>query len=257
MKTLLIIMLGVLSFGFLILIHEWGHFTMARKNHVKVSDFSIGFGPTLFKKNYKGVNYRLCLLPLGGYVKMPESPLSNGSSGIVFNSASTLSKVLVLQSGSLFNIFAGYFLLMIFMGIGAFSGEFYFESLYDFFRIHFLTFLTMIKLILEVLKDLFVGVYGISDLSGPVGITQVLGESIATSFDSYLFVMSFISINIGLFNLLPLPALDGMRTLFVIIEGIRKKPLSVKMQEGIHMVGLCGLLTLIILVTIKDIASLF
>ncbi len=111
------------------------------------------------------------------------------------------------------------------------------------------------------LFDLITGQYGLSDLSGPVGtvsiIADVAAES-AASFDwSYLLmIMALITINIGLFNLLPIPALDGGRLFFMFIELIFRKPVPAKYENWIHAVGLFLLFGFMIVISFSDIWKL-
>ena len=110
--------------------------------------------------------------------------------------------------------------------------------------------------------DLITGRYGLTDLSGPVGTVNVIADAAAGAVESKdglitaLTMMAFISINIGVFNLLPLPALDGGRLFFLIIEGIRRKPLNPKYEGYVHGAGLALLLLLMLVVTFNDIVTL-
>ncbi len=88
-------------------------------------------------------------------------------------------------------------------------------------------------------------------------MAQALGEAAKSGFDSLLFLTVFISINLGIMNLLPLPALDGGRLLFQIVELVRGKPISRKVEGYIHFAGLAILMMLMIVVTFKDVFGLF
>ena len=118
------------------------------------------------------------------------------------------------------------------------------------------------RLIWLSLLDLCKGKYGFQDLSGPVGIVSTIGEaaSYGESFiqhlSSVLSLASFITINVGIFNLLPIPALDGARLVFLLIEGIRRKPVSPEKEGMIHFAGMALLFLVMIAVTIQDIFNL-
>ena len=118
------------------------------------------------------------------------------------------------------------------------------------------------RLVWLSLFDLVTGKFGLSDLSGPVGTVNVLADITSSATQSKanlisaLTLMAFISINIGIFNLLPLPALDGGRLFFLAIEGIRRKPINPKYEGYIHGAGLALLLLLIVVVTFNDIINL-
>lgn len=105
--------------------------------------------------------------------------------------------------------------------------------------------------------DLFTGKVGFNDLSGPVGVGKVVGEASGMGFKSILMLISFITISIGMFNLLPFPALDGGRFVFLIIESIRRKPINPKIEAYVNAGGLVLLLGLMVIVTFKDIIKLF
>ncbi len=105
--------------------------------------------------------------------------------------------------------------------------------------------------------DLITGNIGISELSGPVGVGEVVGQAAAIGWQSVVSIAAFISISIGIFNLLPFPALDGGRIVFLIIEGIRRKPINPKYEGWINAAGLILLFGLMIIVTCKDIIGLF
>ena len=79
----------------------------------------------------------------------------------------------------------------------------------------------------------------------------------SAGWETFLYIAAFITVNIGIFNLLPVPALDGGRLLFVLIEFIRGKPVASKYEGMIHFVGLALLLSLMVAVTAKDILRLF
>ena len=110
------------------------------------------------------------------------------------------------------------------------------------------------------LFDLLTGTYGFKDLSGPIGtvgmIAQVTQETTRTDLTPILTILALISINIGIFNLLPIPALDGGRLFFLFIEGIFRKPISRKYEGWIHAVGLVLLLLLMAAISFSDILKL-
>lgn len=119
------------------------------------------------------------------------------------------------------------------------------------------------------LVDMITGKYGLKDLSGPIGTIQVMSQaasdvsSAQTSEERsnamyYLvYIMAFITVNIGVVNLLPIPALDGGRLFFLVIEAIRRKPILPKYEGYVHAAGLVLLLLLIAVVSAKDIIYLF
>ena len=106
------------------------------------------------------------------------------------------------------------------------------------------------------LFDLITGRYGLSQLTGPVGTAQAIGQASTYGLPSLLMMTGFITVNLGIFNLLPLPALDGGRLLFLLIELIRHKPVPAKYEGYVHAVGLALLMALMVTVTYQDIVRL-
>ena len=113
-----------------------------------------------------------------------------------------------------------------------------------------------IKMIWESLYDLVSGRYGMEAVSGPVGVTQAMTEAASTSLSSLVYLAVVISMNLGIMNLLPLPALDGGRLVFLLIEGIRRKPIPARIEGYIHFAGLAVLMLAMVLITFKDIIGL-
>ncbi len=103
------------------------------------------------------------------------------------------------------------------------------------------------------LADLLTGRYGISAMSGPVGVTAAIGNVAKQNLFDIIPIMALITINLGLFNLLPLPALDGGRLVFILFEMIFHKPVPQKYEAIVHAVGLVLLLLLMLVVSFKDI----
>ncbi len=118
------------------------------------------------------------------------------------------------------------------------------------------------RLIWSSLTDLLTGKYGFNDLSGPVGIIGTIGEAasvgetIMEKLISILSLASFITINVGIFNLLPIPALDGARLVFLLIEAIRRKPINPEHEGLVHFIGLALLMLLMVAVTFQDILKM-
>ena len=121
-----------------------------------------------------------------------------------------------------------------------------------------------VKMIYDSLFNLITGKYGMDAISGPVGVTQVIGETVESVSDmganavisTVLSMVTLISINLGVFNLIPFPALDGGQFLFLIIEGIRRKPVDKRIQGYINFAGIMLLFALMAIVTLKDIIKI-
>ncbi len=114
-----------------------------------------------------------------------------------------------------------------------------------------------VKVIVDSLVDLIGGRYGADAVSGPVGMAGAVGEATKSGFNSILYLFTLITMNLGVFNLLPLPALDGGRLIFLVIEGIRRKPVKKEIEQTINTVGIMLLMALMLFITVKDIFNLF
>ena len=117
------------------------------------------------------------------------------------------------------------------------------------------------RLVYLSLFDLATGHYGISDLSGPIGTVDYIAEAAETAatetdWSYLLMLMAVIAVNLGLFNLLPLPALDGGRLFFILVEMIARKPIPRKYESWVHAVGMVLLLGLMAVVSFSDIMKL-
>ena len=338
------IVIALLIFGCLILIHEFGHYSMARVFRVGIKEFAIGMGPKIISKTSKktGIAYSLRLLPIGGYVSM-EGEDESSERADALNNKPVWQRFIVMVAGSVMNLLLGILLTCLFVGasdalynttvtqfvenaytaadglkegdtILAIDGKKVY-TLYDLsytimhdatepvdvtvrrsgetivlpdvsfpvakqgslsfgqrdfyvaredrtvgvlMKHAFHQSITSIRMIWESLFDLITGKYGVDQLSGPVGITTEIGNA-ATAGDGGLSLLSLsalIALNLGVMNLLPLPALDGGRILFLIIEAIRGKPLKREVEGYIHFIGLALLLLLMAFITFMDISKL-
>jgi regulator of sigma E protease len=111
------------------------------------------------------------------------------------------------------------------------------------------------------LGGILTGTYGLNDLSGPVGTVGFIGDAVSAAvslagLQSLLQLVAMITINVGVFNLLPVPALDGGRLLFLVFEGITRKKVPAKYESMVHFIGLLLLFGLMIVVTFTDIRRL-
>jgi regulator of sigma E protease len=121
-------------------------------------------------------------------------------------------------------------------------------------------FVYMSRAVILSLYDLIRGKYGLNELSGPVGIVTAISgvtEEIGIDPMFLLQIAALITINVGLFNLLPLPALDGGRLVFLIIEVVSKKPVKPEVEGVFHFVGFALLMVLMVVITVKDVRDIF
>ena len=121
----------------------------------------------------------------------------------------------------------------------------------------FTKFGSLIRQMFITFKGLFTGGLSVNQLSGPVGIYNIVGTQAEAGFENILYLIALLSINVGFINLIPFPAFDGGRIVFLIIEKIKGSPIKVETENKIHTIGFILLLALMIYITFNDILRLF
>ena len=107
-----------------------------------------------------------------------------------------------------------------------------------------------------IIIKLFSGSLGLKSLAGPVGMYTVVGQSAKLGIQNLIYLTAYLSVNVGFINVIPFPAFDGGRILFVIIEKIKGSPVSPKIENMIHTIGFSLLMLLMLLITYQDILRL-
>ena len=324
------IFFAIIIFMLVILFHELGHFSMAKKVGIRVNEFSVGMGPALLQKQKGETLYSLRALPLGGYTAM-EGEDEESTEEDSFDQASCGRRFLTILAGPLMNLLISFLCFAIFSGIigsptlvvGGFSpnspakkagieigdtivsmdgqsirefneisknlqrsggktvelrvlregkelalqiepkedgGAYYLGITAQNQRGIFLaikegfirTFTLLIQLFL-ILFRLLTGKLSLKALSGPIGVIHVIGQAAHQGFAQLVFLTGYISLNLGFFNLLPIPALDGSKLVFIAIEKIRGKKIPKNMEEKITTAGFVFLMAIILIVSVKDI----
>ena len=329
------IVIAILFFELIIVIHELGHFAVAKLMKIQVNEFSVGMGPKLFQHKGKKTKYSLRLVLFGGYCSMEgedkESDSENafvnkkvwqrilvvvnlilgliivlilvcsqnlvGTTEIAKFDDNAISQSYGLQVGdkiksidgmrvySTNDVMTGFsrcsnenvnlvverggkdVSLKVQFGTEKYEGHQY--TVMDFWlrgvkktpaNVISQTgkeFVSYARMVFLSVHDLIVGRYGISDMSGPIGAVSVVSTAVKTSVYSMLRIMALLTINVGLFNLFPIPALDGWRLFVLIGEGVTGKKLPQKAEYLINAVGLAALLALMCFVTFSDITKFF
>ena len=328
---------SLVIFFFFLMLHEFGHFTVAKLSGIKVNEFSIGMGPKLFQKKKGETSYSLRALPIGGYVAM-EGEEENSHDPRSFNNATILKRMAVVIAGAFMNFILAFFAFTIIFSIigygsneidkvikdspaeisGLKSGDIIIEidkvktkdiyeinslisnnegeeinlkinrdgknlefnlkpkysdenkmyligitsklkhSFFKSFQLGAKRTLDISLMILKSLKMIVDGTFKMEYLSGPVGVVQMIGSESSKGFLNFLQILALISANLGVFNLLPIPALDGGKFLFLLIEAVRGNPINPKIEQRLTIIGMSILLSLMIYVTIfNDIGRLF
>ena len=331
-------------FGFLIFIHELGHFLCARAFGVGIKEFSIGMGPKIFKWKSKnsGTQFALGVLPFGGYVSMVGED-EEADSDDSFNKKPGWQRLLIVMAGPIMNLILGFIIMIVMISMvgNLYSNTIYYDdatpsishscglqdgdtvvkignttvhtwyevnyevtnqgykplditvrrngeklflegvvfpsvessgmvfgqvdfypqkedfNVFNLVKHGYFRSVSTVKMIIDSFVDLFRGRYGLDAMSGPVGITQTIGDFAAKGLYSFLNIFVIITINLGVFNLFPIPALDGGRVLFIVIEMIVGRKLDPKIEGYINFVGLMLMLGLALVVTFNDIIRLF
>ena len=237
--------------GFLVIIHEGGHFLVAKICKVKVKEFAIGFGKIIWQKQGKETKYTLRLIPLGGFCNMEGEAEASDAEGS-FSKASVWKRMVIVFAGATVNILFGilvYFILVSTVLIqfedparDTILDRFYYGAQYTG---------TFISSIFESVKTLFTGGIATDQMVGIVGISEVVVQT--TGVINYIYLLAVISVSLGVTNLLPIPALDGGKILILLIEVIRRKPMKVETEAKIQLIGFSILFVLFLLVTYNDI----
>lgn len=237
--------------GFLILIHEGGHCIVAKLCKVKVNEFAIGFGKVIWQKQGKETKYSLRMIPIGGFCSMEGEEEASDSEGS-FSKASVWKRIAIVVAGAAVNIIFGiivYFILVSTVGLQ------FADPTKDTFlnRIYYGGQRTgaFIGSIFESIKMLFTGGVKTDQMVGIVGISEVVVQT--SKLVDYIYLLSVISVSLGVTNLLPIPALDGGKILVLLIEIIRRKPMKVETEAKIQLIGFSILIALSLFVTYNDI----
>lgn len=346
--TIFYILFAIFIFGFLIFIHELGHFIAAKKLGVQVNEFSICMGPVLWKKTKGETTYSIRAIPVGGFCAMEgeDEALDNPRA---FTSVAWWRRLIILAAGSFMNFLAGFLVVTVIIAVaggivrptitgffdnggmeaqglrvgdefvkingenvylyddvsmllsrgngvfdlvirrdgekislpgvklekgdyelngqtvhmyGILSGEREEKNLWTVLRTSWFQTLDFVRLVRLGLQDLVTGAVGINDMSGPVGIVNVMvdtgtsAETASLGFLNVIYLAAFIAVNLAVMNMLPLPALDGGRIACLLIttvaEKISRRKLNPRYEGYLHGAGLALLLVLMAYVTFHD-----
>lgn len=218
-------LVGLAVFGLLIVIHEWGHYIVAKLLGVQVPVFSVGLGPAVFGREWNGTYYCISALPLGGYVLIgdPEKP----------SSIPPLKRVPIYLAGPLVNFVAAAALCVLVKPPEVF--------------------VQMCQQMAHVLYLLFTLQLDPGGLMGPAGIMQVAGQSAEKGPVALVLFTAMLSLNLAVLNMLPLPILDGGQILIALFEAAIRRPLNERVRYTLAATTMVMLLGLFAYVTRQDI----
>lgn len=260
LKKIIYIIISFIGFSGIILIHELGHFSFGKFFDIPISTFSIGFGPTLLKVKSGETNFRLAALPLGGYVQFAQKPeiyyfddfysfLQSSSNNKYFNQRPYYQKILVLLGGILFNIISGIIFLIFAI------------YLYKTDKLNLtneeIENKSKLKLMLLNLREVLSKTKNKNNFQGPIGIFNFLLISAYSSFSIFLFLLAILSFNLAIFNLLPVPLLDGGQITILTIEKIIGHAIPSSILYILNLISIVLFSIFFFYITSKDIRSLF
>ncbi len=237
--------------GFLIIIHEGGHFLVAKLCKVRVNEFSIGFGPKLWSKQGKETKYELRLIPFGGFVNMEGEEEHSEKEGS-FSKASIPKRFAIIVAGALVNILFGILAYIILLMVRYYTVVE--PNIIESISYAFSSTGTLIYAMFDSIVQLFSGKVSLNDMVGPVGISQMISQT--SGLSQFVYLLALISVSLGITNLLPFVPLDGGKALILIIEAIRRKPLKQETELKIQSIGFFILIVFSVLVAYNDILRL-
>jgi len=261
------LLLAIISLSLLMILHELGHFLLAKLFNVKVEGFSVGLPPKILSFKRGEVTYSLNAIPFGAFVKISEEENDQDKRSFVNQAASKKTAIFLGGVGMNFIIALLVFTLLFTIGfpksllpsnylISSSSSILVKYPLPQAFLEtgRFLSFVLTESL--KGLKIAFGKIFtrlDVSDLLGPVGLVAITSRSFEYGWRYGIYILGLISYALAIFNLLPIPALDGGRLLFLFLGKIFKKPISQKTETWIDNITFALLMFLAVLVTIKDV----
>ena len=285
------VLLTIILLGLIIFLHELGHFMTAKWFKMPVKEFSLGMGPKLISKKFGETVYSIRVFPLGGFVNisgMEEKEiekdaiiveteeeinkiLEENDDAIIYTqeeideinydnengffTKSPLQRFIVLIAGVAMNFLSAF--IVLFFVVAAMT-----EITHDIgfllqLKITWKLFLQIFYETLNGVKLLFTGHVAPKEMTGPVGLPKVVGQIYKSEGISVMKnIFALLSVNIGIMNLLPIPALDGGRILFVIPEFFGIK-VNKKVENTVHMCGMILLIILMLFIMFNDIMNYF
>jgi regulator of sigma E protease len=252
----------LLVIGVLVFVHELGHFAVARLFGVRVLTFSLGFGPKLLRLRRGDTEYCVGAVPFGGYVTMAGERGSEGEQpqDDEFIAKPKWQRGLILLAGPVMNVVltVGILTGMLLYGIdvpgaGSEAVTRLQASPAEAVSLGALATVEMATQIVGDIVGLFSGQTSYQQLVGPVGIAHMAGESAQDGWMAVLGLMAFISLSLGIFNLLPIPVLDGGHIAMLLVEGVRGRDFTLPVRRTLMGAGLLFLLVVTATVLVNDI----
>ncbi len=230
MYALMVLMLGVL-----ILIHELGHFVAAKWGGIPIARFSLGIGPRLWSRKYKGTEYILAMLPIGGYI------LPSFEEEAEFFAVPLRRRIAFFAGGPLANMLV---VIPLFAVLNIYTNG------ASFAHVLIAPFVQATMVLWQIYLALPQIVSDPGQLSGPVGI--VMYGATLVGITKWLGLAIILSLNLAVINMLPIPILDGGKILLHILAKLDRRLL--RFQVSFALVGLLLIIGVMVYATIMDIA---
>lgn len=261
LTTILMALLTLLILSILVVVHEWGHFIAARKIGVFVEEFAIGMGPALFKHQGKETLFSIRALPLGGYCKMRGEVYDEEDDDATetiekkewdsddpgsFANRTKGERLIILIAGAMMNIIFAYVLIVIILCA---NGSNPLAALGN-------GFIVLGKFAIAIYQSLYMlisGQLGLNDIAGPIGMVGMVQEYYSYGLITLMSFTALISVNLGVFNLLPIPALDGGQIFILLIEKIIGRDIDPKKAGIINFIGFAALMTFALVIAVNDV----
>jgi len=251
------IIIFIISLAVLILVHEFGHFIVAKLFGIRVDEFALGFPPRLWAKEWRGTTYSINAIPFGGYVKIfgEDSDTENISAAekkVSFTDKSKWIQAATLIAGIVMNLIFAWFLVYLLV----LKSDGFFFAFADSAHITYVVTKETVVGLAAFLWHIVTLHADFSQVAGPIGIASIFSQATVAGFSQVVFLVAIISVNLAIINLIPFPALDGGRLLFVAIEAIIRRPIPPKIVQWTNNIGFALLIVLMIVVTAHDILKL-
>lgn len=248
------VLVALLSLGFVITIHELGHFTLCKLFGIDTPVFSIGFGPRIAQTKIGNTTFVIAALPFGGYVEIAGMDGFKKQITIPTRSFAQkpfYQKTLVLLGGIFFNFLAAYIIfLMLLLHTAWQASHISLSFLLHAFVRAWLVFTAAVK---QAVHGFMPKTTAPTELAGPIRLLAFIVENVHSGLEVFLSTLAFMNISVGLFNLLPLPVLDGGRFVLISLETLRGKPFPPEIVSYLINASMVFLVFLIIYVSFRDI----
>lgn len=251
LKNILYMLAGLGGISLVIIIHEMGHFLCAQFFGVATPIFSLGFGPALYSLHIGKTLFQFSLLPFGGYVEMDPHGLA---------AQPYLAKILIISAGIIFNLIFAYCIFIYYAFCKQLPTEQTTSNNHSIAHAlktcheHYTTTMTNIG---TAASQALTQNNQRDNIIGPIGIISMIGKSLAISPRLFWLMVAIISLNVGLFNILPLPFFDGGKALIFTIEALLGRPISPEIIWYITIIFLTLFIFFITTITKNDIKRLW